>query len=198
LGFLNPPVDTLRRYKASDSSMEANYARTVAYMKLNETQKALAILDPLIEKTPKDPFLHEMRGDILRDAGRTQEASTAYRKAIEILPWAALIRLSLAQMQIAVNDPKELDATVANIKEAIRYESEIPRAWRQLATAYGRQQKHGLVSHALAEEALLKGDIRTAAERAKRAMRLLPNGSAQWIRAQDIELQAKRLKKDKK
>lgn len=198
LGFLNPPIDTLRRYNASDTSMEANYARTVAYMKLTETQKALAILDPLIEKTPKDPFLHELRGDILRDAGRTQEAATEYRKAIEILPWAALIRLSLAQTQIANNDPKELDATVANIKEAIRYESEIPRAWRQLATAYGRQQKHGLVSHALAEEALLKGDIGTAAQRAKRAMRLLPNGSAEWIRAQDIELQVKRLKKDKK
>ncbi len=194
LGFLDPPIDTLRRYDASDPSMEAKYARTVAYMKLNETEKALAILDPLIDATPQDPFLHELRGDILRDAGRPQEAAAEYQKAIEILPWAALIRLSLAQTQIAINDPNELDATVANIKEAIRYEAEIPRAWRQLAIAYGRQQKHGLVSHALAEEALLKGDIRTARERATRAMRLLPNGSAEWIRSQDIELQAKRLK----
>lgn len=195
-GFIDPPAQTLQRYKADDPSMEAKYARAIAYMKISETGKALAILDPLIARSPKDPFLHELRGDILRDAGRSREAMASYQAAVAILPWAALIRVSLAQVQLELNDNSLLDPAVTNIKEAIRYESQMPRAWRQLAIAYGRQDRHGLVSHALAEEAILTGDYVTAHRLSVRAMKVLPNGSAEWLRAQDIEFQAKRAKED--
>jgi predicted Zn-dependent protease len=72
----------------------------------------------------------------------------------------------------------------------------VPHAWRQLAIAYGRMDKHGLVSHALAEEAMLNGDYRNAGRLALRAMKVLPNGSPEWLRAQDIEIQAQRIKKE--
>ena len=194
-GFLDPPANTLDRYPADARGLEAQYARAIAYMKLSDTEMSLSVIDPLIAKSPQDPFLHELRGDILRDAGRTREAGDSYSKAIGILPWAALIRLSLAQTRLAANDPKDLNEIVANVREAIRYEPRVPRAWRQLATAYGRLDRQGLVSHALAEEAILKGDARSAIRFAKRAMATLPEGSAEWIRAQDIELEAQLLKK---
>lgn len=174
--------------------MEAKYARSIALMRLSETDKALAIIDPLIAATPKDPFLHELRGDIMRDAGRNRDAMLAYEKAVEILPWAALIRVSLAQAQLEQNDDTLLEPAVANIKEAIRYETQNARAWRQLAIAYGRMDRHGLASHALAEEAILNGDFRTAQRLAGRAMKVLPQGSAEWLRSQDIEFEAKRQK----
>jgi predicted Zn-dependent protease len=195
-GFLDPPASTLEHYKADDPSMEAKYARSIALMRLSETDKALAVIDPLVAASPKDPFLHELRGDILRDAGRNREAMAAYEKAVTILPWAALIRVSLAQAQLELNDNSLLNAAVANIKEAIRYESQNPRAWRQLAIAYGRMDRHGLVSHALAEEAILNGDYRTAQRLAGRAMKVLPQGSPEWLRSQDIEFQAKRQKEE--
>ena len=44
----------------------------------------------------------------------------------------------------------------------------------------------------LAEEALLKGKKPEARHRAKQAMKLLPEGSASWIRAQDIQETAKK------
>ncbi len=195
-GFLNDPADTLRRSKADDPSMEAKYARAIAFMKQNDTADALAILDPLIAQSPKDPFLHELRGDVLRDAGRPREAMESYKAAVAILPWAALIRISLAQTQIELNEQPLLQEAVVNLKEAIRYESQVPHAWRQLAIAYGRMDKHGLVSHALAEEAMLNGDYRNAGRLALRAMKVLPNGSPEWLRAQDIEIQAQRIKKE--
>lgn len=196
-GFLNTPPETLSRYAASDPSMEAKYARAIAYMKQNETENALAVIDPLIQRSPKDPFLHELRGDILRDAGRTREAMASYKTAVEILPWAALIRISLAQTQIELNDKPHLQDAVVNLKEAIRFESQVPHAWRQLAIAYGRMDKHGLASHALAEEAMLNGDYRNAARLSLRAMKVLPEGSPEWLRSQDIEIEAKRIKKER-
>lgn len=195
-GFLNDPADTFRRYKADDPSMEAKYARAIAFMKESGTEQALAILDPLIAQQPKDPFLHELRGDILRNAGRQREAMDSYRAAVEILPWAALIRISLAQTQIELNEGPLLQEAVVNLKEALRYEPQVPHAWRQLAIAYGRMDKHGLVSHALAEEAMLNGDWRTAGRLSARAMKVLPEGSPEWLRSQDIEIQAKRIKKE--
>jgi len=196
-GFLEPPAQTLQRYKADDPSMEAKYARSIALMLQSRTEESLAIIDPLIAQSPKDPFLHELRGDILRDAGRNREAMASYKAAVAILPWAALIRVSLAQTQLEQNDNALLQEAVTNIKEAIRYEPHMSRAWRQLAIAYGRQDKHGLVSHALAEEAILNGDYPTAHRLAVRAMRVLPNGSSEWLRSQDIEFQAKRAKEER-
>jgi predicted Zn-dependent protease len=52
------------------------------------------------------------------------------------------------------------------------------------------------VSHALAEEAMLNGDWRNAGRLAQRAMKVLPEGSPEWLRAQDIDIQAKRIKKE--
>jgi predicted Zn-dependent protease len=195
IGFLEPPTSTLSRYREDADSIEAKYARAIAYMRLNDPKKSLAIIDPLIAASPNDPFFHELRGDILRDAGRQQEAIDAYRSAVAILPWAALIRVSLAQMQLALEKPSVLDDVVTNLKHAIRYEPRIPRAWRQLATAYGRKDELGLAQHALAEEAILRGDTMGAMHKARKAMRLLPKGSPDWLRAQDIELQAKQMKK---
>lgn len=190
-GFLSPPGATLARY-AGKTDIEARYARALAYMRLNETDKALAIIDDLIAKSPKDPFFHELRGDILRDAGRTAEAISAYQTAIKIIPWAALIRITLAQTQLAQEDPATLDAVIENVKTALRYEPEIPRAWRQLATAYGRKQDQGKAAHALAEEAILRGDVGGASRHANKALKLLPKGSPEWLRAQDLTLQIKR------
>jgi len=196
-GFLDPPAETLQQYKPDDPSMEAKYARSIAYMKLSETDKALAIIDPVIKQSPKDPFLHELRGDILKDAGRNREAMESYKAAVKILPWAALIRISLAQTEIEQNDNSLLPDAIVNLKEAVRYESQIPFAWRQLAIAYGRLDKHGLASHALAEEAILNGDYNSANRLAQRAMKVLPEGTPEWLRSQDIEFEAKRMRKQR-
>ncbi len=196
-GFLNPPADTLSRYKADDPSMEAKYARAIAYMKLSETDKALAIIDPVIKQSPKDPFLHELRGDILKDAGRNRDAMESYKAAVKILPWAALIRISLAQTEIEQDENALLPDAIVNLKEATRYESQIPYAWRELAIAYGRLDKHGLASHALAEEAILNGDYGNASRLAQRAMKVLPEGTPEWLRSQDIEFEAKHMRKQR-
>jgi hypothetical protein len=43
---------------------------------------------------------------------------------------------------------------------------------------------------------MLKGDYRNASRLAQRAMKVLPRGSPEWLRSQDIEIQAKRIKKE--
>ncbi len=185
-GFINPPSRTLREYKADDTSFAARYARAVAFKKLFKIDEALELLDGLLTESPDDPFIYELKGDVLQDAGRVAESITPYRKAVEILPWAALIRISLAQSQLETNDNTQSDAALENLLQAVRYEPEIPLLWRLLATAYARTDDQANVMLALAEEAMLNGKKPEARQRAAHAMELLPEGSAGWIRAQDI------------
>ncbi|HAA92229.1 MAG TPA: peptidase [Rhodospirillaceae bacterium] len=193
-GYVDDPARTLETYHAEDKGIEARYARAYAFMKLHKVREALAIVDQLITDSPKDPFFHELKGDILKDAGEVRRAIVSYRAAVKIIPWAALIRINLARMQLELNDPKLDDEVVMNIREALRYERELPIAWRQLATIYGRRGQTGKASLALAEEAMLRGDISRATLNAKRAIKSLPVGSPEHIRAQDIEKQVAQAK----
>ena len=186
-GFINPPSRTLREYKANSSSFAARYARTVAYKKLFKIDQALALLEDLLAESPNDPFLFELKGDVLQDAGRIAESILPYQKAVDILPWAALIRVNLAQSQLELKDTQASDAALENLRQAVRYEPEMPLLWRLLATAHARNEDQANVMLSLAEEALLKGKKAEARQRAKQAMDLLTEGTASWIRAQDIQ-----------
>ncbi len=193
-GYVDTPHRTLSYYSAEDKRIEARYARAYAFMKLHDVKNALNIVDQLIDESPEDPFFYELKGDILKDAGKIREAMIAYNQAITILPWAALIRISLARVHLELNDPKLDDAVLKNIQEALRYENQIPTAWRQLATIYGRRGETGKASLALAEEAMLRSEISRAKTNVKRALELLPKGSPEHIRALDIDNELAQLK----
>jgi predicted Zn-dependent protease len=194
-GFINPPSRTLREFKSDDPGFAARYARAIAFMRLHRIDEALSLMRGLLAEQPNDPFLHELKGDILQDAGRVAESIPPYRKAIEILPWAALIRINLAQSLLELNDPAADRSALENLLDAARYEPEAPIVWRLLATAYSREEDQANVMLALAEEALRSGKRAAARQRATRALELLPNGSSGWIRAQDIQNATKKSEK---
>jgi predicted Zn-dependent protease len=196
-GFINPPARTLNEFTADDPTIGAKYARAVAFKRLHRVDEAMAIMDALLAASPEDPFFHELKGDILQDAGRIRASIIPYREAVRILPWAALIRTNLAQSLLELNEPEADDEALTHLSDAIRYEPESARTWRLLSTAYARQGDQGNVMLALAEEAMLRGRKPEAGSRAKRALDLLPHGSSAWFRAQDIRNAAKNDAKNK-
>lgn len=188
-GYLLAPETVLQRYSAESVALPDRYARTVAFMRLHRVDEALVLIDGLIAEQPQDGFFHEMRGEILRDAGRMRDAIISYRKAVEILPWAALIHARLGQTMLELDDPTMDDDTIRHLREAVRYEPWFTTAWRTLAGAYARQGDIGNAALSQAEGALRDGDMAMAKREAERAMNTLPNASPGWLRAEDISLQ---------
>ncbi len=187
-GYMNPPERTLREYSADDPNVGSRMARAIALSKQQDTDAAIAIVDNLIAASPEDPFLYDLKGDLLVDAGRTHDAVVPYEKALSILPWAALIKFNLARLQLEnARDDSQIRLARRNLNEALRYEPEMASGWRFLATAEGRLGNNGGASLALAEEALLRGRKKSALTHAQRALESLPEGSPGWFRAQDIE-----------
>jgi predicted Zn-dependent protease len=96
------------------------------------------------------------------------------------------LRISLAEVQLALNNWELLEPATVNLRAALLRERHRPYVWRQLGIAYGRKGDMGQSSLALAEEALLVRDKPRARFHAGKAERLLPHGSPGWLQAQDI------------
>lgn len=184
--FMEPVPVTLRRYPEDDTSLEARYARAIAYFRRPDLSRALPLIDGLIAERPQDPFFLELKGQMLFENGRPAEALGFYRKAVELMPNSALLRRELARVQLETDDPSLLEPAIANLRATLYLDFDSPFTWRQLAIAYGRQGRMGLSALAMAEEAMLNGNRPDAVRYAERAEKLLPQGSSGWLQAQDI------------
>lgn len=186
--FMNPPTQTLRTYLDNDTSFPARYARAIAWYRDGQTQRALDATDALIAEDDDNPFLWELKGQILFEEGRPEEAIAAHRRSVELLPNAPLLRINLAHALIETNDPTQLDDAVEHLKLATAREPDNTLAWRLLSQAYSSQGKEGEARLASAEFYFAAGGQEQATQFALRARDLLPRGSIEWRRAMDIVL----------
>lgn len=188
-GFIDPPATTLNRVRADDPTVEARYARAVALYRVPDLGQALPLIDGLLAEQPNDPYFHELKGQMLFENGRVAEARAPYETSVRLLPDAPLLRVSLAQVQLELNDPALQTLAFAHLREALRAEPDNPLAWRLLAVVHGREGRIGEAALALAEQAMVSNRLRDAREQAERAKKLLPPDSPSWLRAQDIRLE---------
>ncbi len=189
-GFLDPVSSTLQRYKESDGNLVSRLARAVALSRKPDLGKALPLIDGLIAELPDDPYLHALKGQLLFENGRVAEAIGPYETAVRLLPNAPLLRVSLAASQIETNDPAQNSRAIEHLRTAVRVDPGDPHAWYRLSVALGRDGQLGLSAAASSEHALLLGRRAEARHHAVRALKRLPVGSPDALRAEDLLLSA--------
>ncbi|EME71945.1 putative Zn-dependent protease [Paramagnetospirillum caucaseum] len=188
--FIEPPIRTFQRYKETDASIEARYARAVAAYRKPDVAMALGLIDGLIKERPNDPYFWELKGQMLFENARGTEAVEPYRKAVKLLPDSALLRIALGQVLIETEDPAMLGEAETHLTAAVNREPEDRFAWQQLAIAFGRNGKEGMASYALAEHYMLSGKLSEAQFHANKAEQLLGKQGSVWLRIQDIKERA--------
>ncbi len=189
--FLHRSDFTLRKVGQSDVSDIAVMRRAVAYHRRPDAAAARAEIDKLAAMRPDDPFVHELRGQILLESRDLTDAVEAYARAAELAPRNALILGGLGRAYMARGDTERaLDALI----KARARDSRDPRLLREIAVAYAQDGQNGQASLATAERYALLGRGADAAVHAKRATDLLSPGSPGWRRARDI-LDAQRRKR---
>ncbi len=184
--FLNRPELTFYRYPASDTSMPSRYARAVAYYRMPNIKKALAIIDDLIAEQPSNPYFQELKGQVLFENGRASESIPYHTKSIELMPDAPLFRINLAQALISIEDKNLNKSAIEHLEAAVQDEPDNSFAWHQLAIAYARQGGIGMADLATAERYFNNRQLGPAVQFARRARVNLKRGSPQWQRALDI------------
>lgn len=194
-GFIETPEKTLQKYPLSDKSVPARLARAVAYYKMPNLESSMAEINSLIAESPKDPFFHELKGQILFENGRTKEALESYREAVKLLPNSALILSDMGKVEISQKTPEAFGSAIAHLKRSVIIDDSNPEAWRLLATAYGYVNDQPMSYLSLAEEALLNDDTATAIRMANQAISGLKAGNPAQRRAQDVKNKAEDMKK---
>ena len=187
VAFISPPEQTLQMYKDTNQNIETRYARTIAYYRKGDIKKATSLLDHLISENPSDPYFIELRGQILFENGKIDEALIDYQRAHDMLPESAVVSKELAYAQIESGRDNLLKPAIKNLRMALEKEPRSSDSWHQLAIAYGRSGEKGQSSLALAEEALLNGKPNIAKYHSRLAEQLFPRGTREWLQARDIQ-----------
>jgi predicted Zn-dependent protease len=184
--FMNYPQVTFTDYPETDTSFPARYARAIAHYKALDTDRALTDIDALIAEQPNNPYLWELKGQVLFEAGRAAESEAPYRKSVELAPTEPLLRISLGQTLLALPKDAGVADAIVNLNRAADYESDNPFTWRLLAEAYERNGQEGQARLATAEQSFSLGQLPEARRFAQRARDLLEQGTPQYRRAVDI------------
>jgi predicted Zn-dependent protease len=187
-GFLYTPARTFVKYPQSDQSIYARYARAVAAFRAPDLVTAARETNKLIVEQPNNPYFHELLGQIYYENGKAVESVTPNRRAVELAPNEALLRVGLARSLIATEKADLRIEAEANLREALRLEGDNAFAWNQLAIIADRNGQTGLARLATAEEAYALGDVIRANRFAQVALRNLPRTTPQWQRASDIDV----------
>lgn len=194
MGFLQPET-ALLRYTDKDPRLPARYARAIALYRTNQLPRALTLIDGMIREEPDNPFFQELKAQMLFENSRVKESVALYKKAADLEPDSALLRVEYGHALLESKLPGAVDTAIQQLTEANRMAPHDPETWRLLAAAWGQKSETtkdpmfgGYASYALAEEAAARGANREARQFADRALKILPKSSPYWLRAQDIKL----------
>ena len=190
-GYLARPGDTFTTYPGYMTSVPARYARAYAWHKDAHLDKAMAEADALLRQAPADPYFLELKGQILLESGKPAEALNSLRRATELSGNQPLIATTFGHALIASEDPKNFAEAERVLKVAVARDRENPFAWYQLGVVYAANGDLPRARLASAEQQVMELRMPQALASAEAAEAALPKGSADWLRAQDIAMQAR-------
>ena len=190
-GYLAEPRRTLAYFPLSNTSIPARYARAYAYHKDARVDLALAEADALIMAEPDNPYFLELKGQVLLESGRPQEALAPLRRATELTRAHPLIAGILGHALIATENAANFAEAENVLRASVQRDRYNPFAWYQLGVVYAARGDIPRARLASAEQQVMNRRYPEALQNAQAAEAYLPYGSADWIRAQDIALQAR-------
>mgnify|MGYP005994515323 CR=1 FL=1 len=191
VGYISEPRLTLQDYPETDQSIPAHYARAYAWHKSAYPDKALHEAKALLAQSPDDPFFLELYGQILLESGHPKQAIAPLREATFLTGNNPLIAATFGHALIASEDKSQFDEAETVLKAAVARDNDNPFAWYQLGVVYADKGDTARAALATAERYTLQGNAELALRSAQTAMVGLPEGSADWIRAQDISILAR-------
>ena len=190
-GYLAKPERVLSAYPEYDTSVPARYARAYAYHKSALIDQALEEADALLASDPDDPYFLELKGQVLLESGAPEAALPYLRKATEVSRNQPLIASMFGHALIATEDKSRFDEAERVLRAAVARDRLNPFAWYQLGVVYAARGDMPRARLASAEQQVMRRNYPAALRSARAAEAGLEPGTPDWIRAQDIALQAR-------
>lgn len=175
------------RFKNAKTDAD-KYALAIGYAFAADKKNSLKLVNELLKKRPQDPYLYEFKALVLEDHGNMDAAEANIKKAHSLKPTNNLIRLKYAK--ILAQNNKDMQA----ISELLRLRQE-QKNWsiihHLLGVSYGKMNMLGLSHLSLAEDALMKKDMKNYRFHSRTAAKELEKQSPAWQRFQILKEEAK-------
>ena len=176
-----------RIVRGNPGGVPAIYADAIGTFLSGNARAAVSKIDTLVRAAPKNPYVHEMRGEIRMKAGRPAEAASSCATAMRLDPHrSGIIQIGHGQALMATGKQEDLRKAVNELQAGLSRDREYAAGYRYLAQAYGQLGDVAQAELATADGHFYSGNYRDAKIFAARAQQKMPNGSSGWLRAQDI------------
>lgn len=190
-GFVTEPARVLQKFPETRTDLPARYARAYAYHKEAQLDKAVLESDALLAVYPNDPYFLELKGQVLLESGRAKDALEPLRRATALTNNSPLIATLFGHALIATEDRAHYEEAETVLRLAVAKDRLNPFAWYQLGVVYAAKGDIARARLASAEQQVMSGQYAAALYSATTAESLLPKGTPDWIRAQDVALEAR-------
>jgi len=161
------------------------YREAIVYYSIGKIDKSIEVINLLIKNNPKDAFVYELKGQVLFENGRTEEAVKAYQKAFNLLPHS-LIRYGLGVAQISTDDKQKIKRGINNINSAMVFDKGLPSAYHYLSVGYNKIGNKGMELLSLAEKEMIMGNKKEAIAYANKALKIISKNTPAYFKASDF------------
>ena len=193
--YTRNPKWTLQRLDDTPYKDVRLLREAVAEHRQSRTKQALAAIDGAIALRPNDPFLHDMRGQILIETRNFDAAASAYERAAQLAPNDALVLAGYGRALLASG---KTNSALAVLERSRSRDFRDASMLRDLSVAYAKTGQQGMAALVTAERYALAGRLDDAGIHAKRATDMLSEGSGPWQRAQDVLIASERAAKKRR
>ena len=164
-----------------------HYMKAIKCYRMGSFDNALNHVNHLLMKRPKDPYYHELKGEIYFKAGKNL-ALHEYDMAIEIKPDDVMLRLGRSIIGITKysDDHYGMNNYYKDLSFVIEKEPQNLLALYYLSIYYEAKGMKGKSYLNTAKISLYSGNIPNAQKMARAAMKELKNKSPEWYQANDI------------
>ncbi|MGU3398646.1 M48 family metalloprotease [Brucellaceae bacterium D45D] len=176
-----------RMFRSNPGGLPARYGNAISSYLNGSARSALPKIDALIKEQPKNPYFHEIRGEVLIKANDAAGAAKAFQKAVSLDPRKSpLLRMNYGRALMLTGAKANMPTAIREIKAGIASDPEFPGGYGYLAQAYGQQGDTALSDLASADMNFYAGKLQQAQIFAIRAQKQMKPGTPDWLRAQDI------------
>lgn len=176
-----------RMFKSAPNSLPAAYGQAISLDNAGRSKQALTLLNKIIKKQSKNPYLYELRGELELKLRKSDAAAKSFARAVKLDRHnSGLIKARLGFAYVATGKKSNAKKAVSALKAGLQSNPNNFNAYRTLSNAYALTGDIGQAELAMAEGHFRAGNSRDSKIFAGRALQKLPTGKPSWQRAKDI------------
>ncbi|MDR3132201.1 MAG: M48 family metalloprotease [Rickettsiales bacterium] len=164
----------------------SEYVNAIIHYRQGKMEEAIAIVDSLVQKLRNDPYLYELKAEMLYKAGNLSEAIKMYEESLRYLSEkdSYLVKLTLSHTLLLYGDAKK---AIFYLEQIASVEPNNAFVWKYLSIAYKRNADTAMHYFALTKKACIEGNLKQFMKYAELAVKTLPKDSPYLLQIEDMK-----------